>query len=724
MESPSQPISRRHQVIALVAVLAVLVLVVIAVAYQQIEAQRQRAKTAEELAALAQHEAELAQTLAATATADAKRVSSQAAPEFVSKAARALQAWQWEVAGKAVATAIEMDPKLGAARFEQARVRLQAGDFADASTGFAQALTDAALDADRKARGERLKALADRHAQRHPAAAVLAPAECTQLGQDLRQAGEAVLAAWFLQLGGRNLEAAQTQIAAAAAALKQANPELGKLNAPIFAIDGSITWWLNSQPKLTDLSALAGLPLTTLNLADSPVADLSPLLGMPLAELNLTHTAVVNLAPLQGMPLRRLNLTGLTAPSLAPLAGAPLEGLDAGNLRLSDLSVLSGMPLRWLGVCCDARDLAALRDLPLEHLVLGNAGQLEDVSALGTLKNLRMLQIFLSPISDLSALAGLPLERLDLLNCPNVVDLSFVKKLPQLRALNLGQADRREDLSALAGLPLTSLMLDRTRVGDLSPLKGMPLKALSVPSYQPMLDYSVLKDMPLEHLTVGWFPERYNTSVVFVPDTLGFLRGKTSLKTLQFGLGRDDLAAYYEQVLPLGQALGAANPDYRGGVFYRLTGGQVTEVWLTKCPVRDLAPLKGRPLTRLVVDGAPVADLAPVAGLPLQRVSLKSTAVTDLAPLRGAPLVALDLTGTPVSDLAPLAAAPLEDLVLTGTKVTDVRPLAGGKLRRLWLEEPRAAAIAGLRELKTLAQINDQPAEEFWRAHPAAVKPN
>ncbi|OPZ27143.1 MAG: Internalin-A precursor [Lentisphaerae bacterium ADurb.BinA184] len=445
------------------------------------------------------------------------------------------------------------------------------------------------------------------------------------------------------------------------------------------------------------------------------MADLAPLKGMPLTRLDLSRVPATDLSPLHGMPLQSLQLTGTAVRDLTPLAGAPLERLACGNAAITDLAPLAGMPLQWLAMACGARDISALRDMPLEELFLGSATEIQDFSALASLKSLKHLQLIMSPIRDLNVLAGLPIEYLELHASHNLVDLSPLKKLPRLKRLNLSQVTERENIEALAGLDLEWLFIDRTSVKDLTPLKGMTLTKLAVLSRQPILDYSPLKGMPIEDLTVGWMPSRYGSDACLLPDNLGFMKELKTLKSLQFGLGRGDLKEY-AQILTVGDALRAANPDYKAGAFYRLEGGQITEVWMHECGIRNLSPLQGLKLTRVEAGGIPVTDLKPLAGMPLRRLGLSNVAATDLTPLEGLLLVSLDLSGTPVSDLTPVKGAPLEELGLVGTKVTDYSQLKAMKLRRLWIAENLpAASLEIVRGLDTLTHINNLDVGAFWR---------
>jgi hypothetical protein len=61
------------------------------------------------------------------------------------------------------------------------------------------------------------------------------------------------------------------------------------------------------ETSVKDISALAGMPLTELDLRNSPVSDLAPLRGMKLVSLYISEPGA-DLAPLAGMPLELISL--------------------------------------------------------------------------------------------------------------------------------------------------------------------------------------------------------------------------------------------------------------------------------------------------------------------------------------------------------------------------------------------------------------------------------
>jgi Leucine-rich repeat (LRR) protein len=83
--------------------------------------------------------------------------------------------------------------------------------------------------------------------------------------------------------------------------------------------------------QLSDLSPLAEMPLTSLDVGGTQVADLSPLRGMKPTTLNCYQTQVSDLSPLAGMPLTSLNL--LECPNLHDLA--PLARMNLSEISLT-----------------------------------------------------------------------------------------------------------------------------------------------------------------------------------------------------------------------------------------------------------------------------------------------------------------------------------------------------------------------------------------------------
>jgi formylglycine-generating enzyme required for sulfatase activity len=110
-----------------------------------------------------------------------------------------------------------------------------------------------------------------------------------------------------------------------------------------------------------------------------------------------------------------------------------------------------------------------------------------------------------------------------------------------------------------------------------------------------------------------------------------------------------------------------------------------------------------------------VKDLSPLAGMPLTELSIGGTLVSDLSPLAGMKLTVLGCNDTVVGDLKPLEGMPLKVLWCQNTRVTDLSPLKGAPLQELRCDAAVGAQnIAVLREIKTLAKINDLTAGAFF----------
>ena len=197
---------------------------------------------------------------------------------------------------------------------------------------------------------------------------------------------------------------------------------------------------------------------------------------------------------------------------------------------------------------------------------------------------------------------------------------------------------------------------------------------------------------------------------------LGGVASRLGLPTLaaEFsGSAQERLLHYQAKIEKAWPGLGGGLATEDDGSFYLKALGALD--------VADLAPLRGIPLSRIVLQGSlhirdlsplvgmplrelglsrcsGVRDLTPLRGLPMERLNLICTAVEDLAPLQGMPLTTLVLDYTPVTDIAPLRGHRMEDISLAGTGVSDLSPLLGMPLRRL--QVPQCSAVSDLSPLK------------------------
>jgi hypothetical protein len=113
-----------------------------------------------------------------------------------------------------------------------------------------------------------------------------------------------------------------------------------------------------SELEVRDLSALRGLPITDLSLAQCDLSALPDLGGLALRRLVLTGTRIADLLPLRGQPIEELIIDQTRVADLTPLAGLPLQELSLRETPVRDIAPLGGLPLRAL----DLRDHSGILD--------------------------------------------------------------------------------------------------------------------------------------------------------------------------------------------------------------------------------------------------------------------------------------------------------------------------------------------------------------------------
>jgi len=309
-------------------------------------------------------------------------------------------------------------------------------------------------------------------------------------GSEIAQRASALLAA---------LEGADTTpreidpavLAAAVRRVQEANPQAGNLSSLYDVNDEGIELDLSSNPELSDITPLRGLPLTKLNLAKTRVRELEPLRRMPLRFLNLSDCPVDDIGALEGMPLEELNLSNCRVKNMRPLKDAPLNTLMLPNNPVDIVGVLADLPLKKLDLSgCMIEDFRPLRHMPLEWLSLWKT-RLADLKPLKGLP-LKWLNVGGTRVADLSPLDGMPLQTLVISVTP-VADLTPLKSLP-LKELAADHCGNIKSIAPLAGMPLTSLYLAHTGVGDLAPIRGMPLQLLNMTG-APIMSFAPFKGM-------------------------------------------------------------------------------------------------------------------------------------------------------------------------------------------------------------------------------------
>ncbi len=208
-----------------------------------------------------------------------------------------------------------------------------------------------------------------------------------------------------------------------------------------------------------------------------------------------------------------------------------------------------------------------------------------------------------------------------------------------------------DNLRGFAGIPIMAIDLSGTNVGDLSPLKGLPIREIMLERTR-VTDLTPLRGAPIEKIYLSGTPV----------SKLDGLEGASITELNLVGSQVSDLSAL------------AKCPNLH-------------MLWLTGCPVEDIAPLRTVPLVSLTLHRTKVKDLSPLTGTALQRLHIAETPVSDLTPLKGMALTRLVFTPANIKAGLDIARAlPLQEI---GTRFDD--------------------------EGKDL-----QPPEVFWSSQPAA----
>jgi serine/threonine protein kinase/Leucine-rich repeat (LRR) protein len=414
-------------------------------------------------------------------------------------------------------------------------------------------------------------------------------------------------------------------------------------------------------------------------------------------ELEFVSDEVSDLSPLRALAsLTRLNCAG-SAPGkgqvadLTPLRGMTLAVLDCSNTRVSDLSPLRDMPLVYLGVSgTRVRDLSPVEGAPL--LAVNCAG---------------------THVADLAPLAGMQLTSLDAADAP-VTDLSPLRLLP-LQSLWCNRPERDAELllsirslQRVNGKPLNDLR--KAAVAQKQDFDKWAKGVAALPPGQQA--EAVIARLKERNPRMGNVQHHIDGNAVvelrFVCDAVTDLSPVRALAKLRrlFCNGSKPGAGKLSNLEPL-------------------RGLQLEELDCEWSQVRDLAPLRGMRLKRLLVAGNPgITDLAPIAGMPLEELQLEGcTRLASLDPVRRLPrLASLKVGDTAVRDLAPLRGLKLTSLSIHQTPVSDLAPLRDMPLQSIscGFQPDRDSAV--LRSIRTLERIDNRPAAEFWKEIDARQK--
>ncbi|MGB2865877.1 MAG: leucine-rich repeat protein [Sedimentisphaerales bacterium] len=347
----------------------------------------------------------------------------------------------------------------------------------------------------------------------------------------------------------------------------------------------------------------------------------------------------------------------------------------------------------------------------LKSLDLSN-NQITDISALSGLTAIETLALYNNQITDISALSGLSnLTSLDLEH-NQITDISPLSGLTNLKSLTLSSNPITDTLALSTLTGLESLLLSRTGLATIPALTNLPnLKFLDLVGNQ-ITDISGLSGMPVIE-TVTLFGNR----ITSIPA----LSGVPNLKALGLGVNQiTDISGLSGltslQIVDLTnnqiKAIGALT-DLPNLIYMDLQNNQITDisglaglpnlifVILNRNRVETLDALSDLPRLRFMELGTnQITDISGLSGLPsletvdlsynqieaiptlsdlpnLRSMDVKNNLITDIDGLSGLPdLVVLDLANNDINDVTVLSGLTnLKSVNLSNNVIEDITPL-------------------------------------------------
>lgn len=227
---------------------------------------------------------------------------------------------------------------------------------------------------------------------------------------------------------------------------------------------------------VTDISLLARMPnLTELYLCDQKISDISPLADLPLTTLALNGNAIEDISVLETMPgLRYLWLGNNPIRNPEPIAAVKWPAyLNLDWVRLESLDFLRDnnvWEFSFMHMAVADGDWSVLAELPSLHAAYTKDLPLAGVEALGRAAQLTRLRLFDCTVPDLTDLS--PLAALEDMAVSGLPSLEGVESMTSLRSLGLA-GEPLEDLTALTVLPaLTDVWADGILADRLDALPG------------------------------------------------------------------------------------------------------------------------------------------------------------------------------------------------------------------------------------------------------------
>jgi len=136
------------------------------------------------------------------------------------------------------------------------------------------------------------------------------------------------------------------------------------------------------------------MALTVLKIQNTKVTDFGFLEGMQLTHFNVLNLPFSDLNTVREMPLNTLWLTGSKVTDLAALSGSGIVSLDIERTEVSDLAPLATMSrLKRLNIAnTPVTDLSPLASLSLERIVLSPERVRTGIEAIRNMKSLVYIQ--------------------------------------------------------------------------------------------------------------------------------------------------------------------------------------------------------------------------------------------------------------------------------------------------------------------------------------------
>lgn len=143
-------------------------------------------------------------------------------------------------------------------------------------------------------------------------------------------------------------------------------------------------------------------------------------------------------------------------------------------------------------------------------------GDIEDISILSEMKNLKFLVLEGQNITDISPLKGLGITNLSLRDNP-INDISALNNCKQLHQLDISDTmvDSLDGLSGCEGL--NCLLCINTEIKSFSPLAGLPLIILYADNV-PADDYGKLMTTKIEHIRLSHAPKDKLKDLLLLPN--------------------------------------------------------------------------------------------------------------------------------------------------------------------------------------------------------------